>query len=65
MNTELLKKKEFMREYLKHYVPLGRIGEPREILGTIIFLCSRASDMYVGAIMDVNGGSAINGGWQN
>jgi NAD(P)-dependent dehydrogenase (short-subunit alcohol dehydrogenase family) len=65
MNTELLKKEEFMRQYLKYYVPLGRIGQPREIVGTIIFLCSKASDMYVGAIMDVNGGSAINGGWKD
>jgi len=65
MNVEILKKKEFMQEYLKHYVPLGRIGQPREIVGTILFLCSKASNMYVGAIMDVNGGSAANGGWQD
>lgn len=64
MNTEILKKKEWVHEYLKHYSPLGRICEPREIVGTILFLCSKASDAYVGTVMDVNGGSAIIGGWQ-
>jgi NAD(P)-dependent dehydrogenase (short-subunit alcohol dehydrogenase family) len=65
MNKEFLSDKEFVRRYNKYYVPLGRVGQPREIVGTVIFLCSKASDMYVGAILDINGGSAIVGGWQD
>jgi NAD(P)-dependent dehydrogenase (short-subunit alcohol dehydrogenase family) len=64
MNTEILKNKEWLNDFLKYYLPLGRVCQPREIVGTILFLCSKASDAYVGAVMDINGGSAIIGGWQ-
>ena len=40
-------------------VPLGRIGEPREIADTIIFLVSNASSYITGQTITVDGGSLI------
>jgi NAD(P)-dependent dehydrogenase (short-subunit alcohol dehydrogenase family) len=37
-------------------VPLGRIGEPADMAGTVIFLASRAGRYLTGAIIPVDGG---------
>jgi NAD(P)-dependent dehydrogenase (short-subunit alcohol dehydrogenase family) len=37
-------------------IPMGRLGEPEDFLGTIIFLSSKASDFMTGAIIPVDGG---------
>jgi len=37
-------------------VPVGRIGEPEEIIGTVLYLASPASAMVTGAILPVDGG---------
>jgi NAD(P)-dependent dehydrogenase (short-subunit alcohol dehydrogenase family) len=37
-------------------IPLGRLGEPEDLLGPIIYLASRASDFMTGAILAVDGG---------
>lgn len=39
--------------------PAGRWGEPDELVGTAIFLASRASDFVTGALIPVDGGYAI------
>ena len=36
--------------------PAGRWGEPRELIGTAVFLASRASDFVNGQILYVDGG---------
>ena len=38
--------------------PLGRIGEPRDVAGTVIFLVSEAGSHVTGASIIVDGGSA-------
>lgn len=41
-------------------VPLGRIGEPDDMAGTVIYLASRAGRYLTGALIPVDGGvSAI------
>jgi NAD(P)-dependent dehydrogenase (short-subunit alcohol dehydrogenase family) len=37
-------------------VPIGRLGEPSDLAGPLLFLCSRASDFYTGHILYADGG---------
>lgn len=37
-------------------VPLGRLGEPEDLAGPLLFLCSRASDFHTGHIIYADGG---------
>lgn len=37
-------------------VPLGRLGEPADLAGPLLFLCSRASDFYTGHVLYADGG---------
>jgi NAD(P)-dependent dehydrogenase (short-subunit alcohol dehydrogenase family) len=37
-------------------IPLGRLGEPEDLAGTLLFLTSRASDFYTGHILYADGG---------
>ena len=37
-------------------VPLGRLGEPSDLAGPLLFLVSAASDFYTGHILDADGG---------
>jgi NAD(P)-dependent dehydrogenase (short-subunit alcohol dehydrogenase family) len=37
-------------------VPLGRLGEPEDLAGPLLFLCSAASDFHTGHILYADGG---------
>lgn len=45
----------FYKNFLKR-IPIGRLGEPEDFIGTVIFLSSRASDFMTGAVLYVDGG---------
>jgi NAD(P)-dependent dehydrogenase (short-subunit alcohol dehydrogenase family) len=45
----------FYKNFLKR-IPIGRLGEPEDFIGSIIFLSSRASDFMTGSIVYVDGG---------
>jgi NAD(P)-dependent dehydrogenase (short-subunit alcohol dehydrogenase family) len=45
----------FYKNFLKR-IPIGRLGEPEDFIGTVIFLSSKASDFMTGAILYVDGG---------
>jgi NAD(P)-dependent dehydrogenase (short-subunit alcohol dehydrogenase family) len=45
----------FYMNFLKR-IPIGRLGEPEDFIGTVIFLSSKASDFMTGAIVYVDGG---------
>ena len=47
----------FYKTFLKR-IPIGRLGEPEDFIGTVIFLASKASDFLTGAIIDTDGGYA-------
>lgn len=57
---EVLADKQFNPETLMRTwmagIPLGRIGEPEEIVGPALFLASDASSMVTGAILNADGG---------
>ena len=47
--------KAVRRDFLAR-VPLGRLGEPGDLAGPLLFLCSRASDFHTGHILYADGG---------
>jgi NAD(P)-dependent dehydrogenase (short-subunit alcohol dehydrogenase family) len=49
---------EFRRRTLAH-IPLGRIGEPRDVAGVVVFLASAASAMITGSNILVDGGWSV------
>jgi NAD(P)-dependent dehydrogenase (short-subunit alcohol dehydrogenase family) len=44
------------REWIMDAIPAGRVGQPDEIVGAVLFLASPASDMVVGHNLLVDGG---------
>jgi NAD(P)-dependent dehydrogenase (short-subunit alcohol dehydrogenase family) len=45
-----------VREAMLSRIPIGRLGEPDDFGGAIVFLCARASDFITGQILYVDGG---------
>ena len=45
----------FYKNFLRR-IPIGRLGEPEDFIGTVIYLSSKASDFMTGAILYVDGG---------
>lgn len=43
-------------EYFTKNIPLGRLGKPEELVGTIVYLSSAASSMVTGIVLAVDGG---------
>ena len=52
---------EFHQHVLNH-IPLGRIGEPIDVAGTVVFLASPAASLITGANIMVDGGWSVAGG---
>ena len=44
------------RQQLLERIPLGRIADPKDVVGAVLFFCSPASDFVTGQIMYVDGG---------
>lgn len=44
------------KAYFLGNIPLGRLGEPREVVGPVIFLASAAATLVTGATLNVDGG---------
>ena len=45
-----------MRAQFEAKTPLGRIGQPSEIVGPVVFLASDAAAMITGHVLAVDGG---------
>lgn len=58
MCAEVFKDPSFV-EQVKSTIPLGRIPEPEEIAGPILFLASDLASWITGATISVNGGSVL------
>lgn len=50
---------ETMLETLVKTVPLGRAGDENDIVGAILYLCSRAGNFVTGAVIPVDGGRLL------
>ena len=57
-NIETQKDKTFIKK-LKKKVPLGRIGNPSEIAGSVVFLASDSASYITGHNLVVDGGWTI------
>ena len=44
------------RAWLKERIPLGRVAEPADVVGAVLFFCSGASDYVTGQILYVDWG---------
>ncbi len=44
------------RAWLKERIPLGRVTEPADVVGAVLFFCSPASDYVTGQILYLDGG---------
>lgn len=40
-------------------IPLGRVGQPEELAGCVLFLCSRWSNFMTGSVISANGGAVL------
>ena len=52
---------EKLREAYRRAVPLGRLGEPRDIAGAVLFLASDDADYITGQVISVSGGLTMHG----
>jgi 3-oxoacyl-[acyl-carrier protein] reductase len=48
-------------EEIRNTIPLGRVGEPEEIAGPVLFLCTSYASFITGEIFNVNGGAVLVG----
>ena len=55
LTQSLLKDRKFMSKY-KNLIPLGRIGEPEDVVGPATFLASCDADFVNGILLFVDGG---------
>lgn len=62
MNEAILKSENYLRPVIAK-IPLGRAGEPEEIVGTAIYLASDASRFVTGSVIVIDGGELASGGY--
>lgn len=46
-------------EKIRERIPLGRVAEPEDVAGPILFLCSELASFITGAVLDINGGAVL------
>jgi 2-deoxy-D-gluconate 3-dehydrogenase len=55
-NTRALQQDEMRNRQILERIPAGRWGEPEDLVGAAVFLCSAASDYINGHVLVVDGG---------
>jgi len=55
-NTKALREDAVRNESILDRIPAGRWGTPEDLMGTIVFLCSDASNYLNGSVVTVDGG---------
>jgi 2-deoxy-D-gluconate 3-dehydrogenase len=54
--TKPMFEKEGFREYVLKNILLGRVGQPEDVVGAVIYLASEASNLVTGHVLLVDGG---------
>ena len=54
--TEPMLKDPAFKKYVLENTPLGRVGKPKDVSATVVFLASEASDYMTGHILLIDGG---------
>ncbi len=47
---------EITRRYLLERIPMGRVAEPKDVVGPVLFLCAPAAGFTTGQVLYVDGG---------
>jgi len=55
-NTKALRENPTRNKAILERIPAGRWGKPEDLMGTIVFLCSDASNYLNGSVVTVDGG---------
>ncbi len=55
LTKPMFQEKSF-REYVLGNIPMGRVGQPEDVVGAVIYLASRASDLVTGHVLLIDGG---------
>ena len=55
LTRPMLQDKDF-HQYVMRNISLGRVGKPEDIVGAVIYLASRASDLVTGHVLLIDGG---------
>lgn len=55
-NTKALRKDQVRNKAILDRIPAGRWGDPKDLMGTVVFLCSDASNYLNGSVVTVDGG---------
>jgi NAD(P)-dependent dehydrogenase (short-subunit alcohol dehydrogenase family) len=56
VNEQMAQLPEEARRQIAQYVPLGRLGNPDQVAGTVAWLCSEEASFISGAVLSVDGG---------
>jgi 2-deoxy-D-gluconate 3-dehydrogenase len=55
-NTKALREDSIRNKAILDRIPIGRWGTPEDLMGTVVFLCSDASNYLNGSVITVDGG---------
>lgn len=55
-NTKALREDPVRNKAILDRIPAGRWGDPKDLMGTVLFLCSDASNYLNGSVVTVDGG---------
>jgi NAD(P)-dependent dehydrogenase (short-subunit alcohol dehydrogenase family) len=59
MTAELLKKQAMVTKWLQD-IPQNRLGQPGDVVGLVLFLCSDAAEYITGQAINVDGGKVMS-----